>query len=87
MYILNIFVIIDILCIRLRGWNDVLVPVTPYLAGIFQQLRKHKKLPPRVQAVYMQHIRLLFAAPISSGRTIRGCSERTQQELPPEISV
>ncbi len=60
MYILNIFVIFDILCIRLRGLNDVLVPVTPYLAGIFQHLRKHKKQPPRVRAVDMRHILLLL---------------------------
>jgi hypothetical protein len=60
MCILNIFVIFDILCIRLRGQNYILVPVTPYLAGIFQHLRKHKKLPPRVQAVDMCHICLLL---------------------------
>jgi hypothetical protein len=34
--------------------------VTPYLAGIFQHLRKHKKLPPRVRAVDMRHILLLL---------------------------
>ncbi len=45
----NIFTIFDIFCSRLRGKHDVLVPVTPYLAGIFQYLRKNKKLPPRVK--------------------------------------
>jgi hypothetical protein len=55
-----IFVIFDIFVFRLRGKNDVLVPVTPYLAGIFQHLRKNKKLPPRVRAVDMRHILLLL---------------------------
>jgi hypothetical protein len=42
------------------GRNDILVPVTPYLAGIFQYLRGDKKLPPRVRAVDMLHILLLL---------------------------
>jgi len=36
------------------------VPVTPYLAGIFQYLRRNKKLPPRVRAVDMRHVLLLL---------------------------
>jgi hypothetical protein len=55
-----IFFIFDIFFFRLRGRIDVLVPVTPYLAGIFQHLRKNKKLPPRVRAVDMLHILLLL---------------------------
>jgi hypothetical protein len=43
-----------------RGKNDGLVPLTPYLAGIFQYLRKNKKLPPRVCAVDMQHVLLVL---------------------------
>jgi hypothetical protein len=45
---------------RLRGRIDILVPVTPYLAGIFQHLQKNKKLSPRVQAVDMLRILLLL---------------------------
>ncbi len=36
------------------------MPVTPYLAGIFQYLRKNRTLPPRVRAVDMRHILMLF---------------------------
>ncbi len=55
----KIYAIFDIFGSRLRGKHDVLVPVTPYLAGIFQYLRKNKKLPPVVRAVDMRHILLL----------------------------
>ncbi len=43
-----------------RGKNDHLVPLTPYLAGIFQYLRKNKKLPPRVRAVDMRHVLMVL---------------------------
>ena len=43
-----------------RGKHDCLVPLTPYLAGIFQYLRKNKKLPPRVRAVDMRHVLLVL---------------------------
>lgn len=56
----DIFTIFDIFDFRFRGKHDVLVPVTPYLAGIFQYIRKNKKLPPRVRAVDMRHILLLL---------------------------
>ncbi len=36
------------------------MPVTPYLAGIFQHLPRNKKLPPRVRAVDMRHVLLLL---------------------------
>ena len=44
----------------LRGKNDCLVPVTPYLAGVFNYLRLHRKIPPRVRAMDMRHILLLL---------------------------
>ena len=44
----------------LRGKHDCLVPVTPYLAGVFQYLRRNKKIPPRVRAIDMRHILLLL---------------------------
>ena len=43
-----------------RGKHDCLVPVTPYLAGVFQYLRRNKKLPNRVRAIDMRHILLLL---------------------------
>ena len=43
-----------------RGRHDCLVPVTPYLAGVFNHLRIHHKLPPRVRAIDMRHILLLL---------------------------
>jgi len=45
---------------RFRGMHDCLVPVTPYLASIFQHLRNKGKLPPRIRAVDMRHILLLL---------------------------
>ena len=43
-----------------RGKHDCLVPVTPYLAGVFNYLRLNKKIPPRVRAIDMRHILLLL---------------------------
>jgi hypothetical protein len=40
--------------------NDCLVPLTSYLAGIFQYLQRNKKLPPRVRAVDMLHVLLVL---------------------------
>ena len=45
---------------RFRGMHDCLVPVTPYLASIFQHLLNKGKLPPRVRAADMRHILLLL---------------------------
>jgi hypothetical protein len=36
------------------------VPVTPYLAGVFNYLRVHRKIPPKVRAIDMRHILLLL---------------------------
>ena len=47
----------------LRGKNDCLVPVTPYLAGVFNYLRLHRKIPPRVRAMDMRHILRLLLLP------------------------
>lgn len=37
-----------------------LVPLTPYLAGIFRYLKKKGKIPPRVRAMDMRHILLVM---------------------------
>ncbi len=42
------------------GQHDCLVPVTPYLAGVFQYLRLNRKIPPKVRAIDMRHILLLL---------------------------
>ena len=61
-HIVQIYHIYHILhiCCSFRGKHDCLVPLTPYLAGIFQYLRKNKKLPPRVRAVDMRHVLLVL---------------------------
>lgn len=46
--------------LRFRGIHDCLVPVTPYLAGIFRHLKNKQKLPPRVRAVDMRHVLLIM---------------------------
>ena len=43
-----------------RGKHTCLVPVTPYLAGVFNYLRLNKTIPPRVRAIDMRHILLLL---------------------------
>ena len=43
-----------------RGKHDCLVPVTLYLAGVFNYLRLNNKIPPRVRAIDMRHILLLL---------------------------
>ena len=63
MYVYVKYCIFDILCIyldSLRGKHDCLVPITPYLAGVFQYLRRNKKIPPRVRAIDMRHILLIL---------------------------
>ena len=45
---------------RFKGIHDCLVPVTPYLAGIFKHLRSTGKLPPRVRAMDMRHVLLIL---------------------------
>jgi hypothetical protein len=42
------------------GMHDCLVPITPYLAGIFNYLRLNRKIPPKVRAVDMRHILILL---------------------------
>ena len=56
MHILHILHIYD----SFRGKHDCLVPVTPYLAGVFTYLRLNRKLPPRVRAIDMRHILILL---------------------------
>ncbi len=46
--------------LQFSGEHDCLVPVTPYLAGVFNYLRLHRKIPPKVRAVDMRHILLLL---------------------------
>ena len=36
------------------------MPVTPYLAGVFNYLRLQRKIPPKVRAIDMWHILLLL---------------------------
>jgi hypothetical protein len=43
-----------------RGKHDCLVPVTPYLSGVFNYLRLNGKIPPKVRAVDMRHILILL---------------------------
>ena len=43
-----------------KGIHDCLVPITPYLAGIFKHLRSQGKLPPRVRAMDMRHVLLIL---------------------------
>ena len=43
-----------------RGMHDCLVPVTPYLAIIFDIIRKTGAIPGNVRAVDMRHILLLL---------------------------
>ena len=45
---------------RLRGFHDCLVPVAPYLAGIFNKLRTKQNLPWKVRAIDMLHVLLLL---------------------------
>ncbi len=42
------------------GKHYCLVPVTPYLAGVFNYLRLQRKIPPKVRAIDMWHILLLL---------------------------
>ena len=39
-----------------RGKHDCLVPITPYLAGLFNYLCLNRKISPKVRAVDMWHI-------------------------------
>ena len=62
---LNIFNIFAIFCIfsdyfSLWGKRDDLVPLPPYLAGIFQHLRRNKSLPHKVRAVDKRHVFLVL---------------------------
>ena len=56
MLIFYIFCIYD----SFQGKHDCLVPVTPYLAGVFEYLRLNRKIPPKVRAIDMRHILLLL---------------------------
>ena len=51
---------ICIVCNSYRGMHDCLVPVTPWLANIFESLRTTKKIPCKVRAMDMRHILLLL---------------------------
>ena len=48
-----------ILC-SFRGIHDCLVPVTPYLSGLFRHLKCNSKPPTRVRAMDMRHVLLLM---------------------------
>jgi len=54
-----IHMLIWVIC-SFKGIHDCLVPVTPYLGGIFTHLRSKGKLPPRVRAMDMRHILILL---------------------------
>ena len=45
---------------RFRGTHDVLVPITPYLADLFESLRSTGKRPARVRATDMRHVLLVL---------------------------
>lgn len=54
-----IYAVICLIC-SFRGIHDCLVPVTPYLGGIFKHLRSQGRLPPRIRAMDMRHILLIL---------------------------
>ena len=54
---MHLYVIIRFIC-SFRGIHDCLVPVTPYLAGLFKHLRTKSKLSQRVRAMDMRHVLL-----------------------------
>jgi hypothetical protein len=54
-----VYAVTCVIC-SFRGIHDCLVPVTPYLGGIFQNLRSYGKLPPRVRAMDMRHILIIL---------------------------
>ena len=55
----DLYALIYVIC-SFRGIHDCLVPVTPYLGGIFKHLRSKGKLPPRVRAMDMRHVLILL---------------------------
>lgn len=59
MHCFAIYVLTYVIC-SYKGIHDCLVPITPYLAGIFKHLRSKGKLPPRVRAMDMRHVLLIL---------------------------
>ena len=45
---------------RFRGVHDCLVPITPYLASIFEHLRDHYSAPSKVRAADIRNILLVL---------------------------
>ena len=56
---MNEYVIVCFIC-SIMGINDCLVPLTPYLPGMFKHLPNKSKLPPRVREMDMRHILLIL---------------------------
>ena len=56
---MHLYVIIRFIC-SFRGIHDCLVPVTPYLAGLFKYVRTKSKLPPRVRAMNKRKVLLIL---------------------------
>ena len=54
-----VYALIFLIC-SFREIHDCLVPVTPYLGGIFKHLRSQGRLPPRIRAMDMRHILLIL---------------------------
>ena len=43
-----------------RGKNDCLMPIMPYLTGLFNYLGIHGKIPPKVRAMDIRHILIML---------------------------
>jgi hypothetical protein len=59
MQYMHLFALTNVIC-SFKGIHDCLVPVTPYLAGIFKHFRSKGKLPARVRAMDMRHVLLIL---------------------------
>ena len=59
MHFVCLYAITCVIC-SFKGIHDCLVPVTPYLGGIFTHLRTKGKLPPRVRAMDMRHMLIIL---------------------------
>ena len=53
------YVSIRFICI-FRGIHDCLVPVSPYLAGLFKHFCTKSRLPPRVRAMNLRKVLLIL---------------------------
>ena len=49
-----------LLAYSFRGIHDTLVPITPYLAELFESLRVDGVRPPRIRASDMRHVLLVL---------------------------